>query len=651
MGMTRRLAAAALLGGILLVLALVGCEKSPGSRRPNLPPETTLSYSPEEGATANYRVRMNWFGWDPDGSISYFMTKWDTLDWVRVVNTDSVFLVSAANEVNSEGGFAYHTFRVKAVDNEGLVDASPESVTFTAFTFVPETSFQQVGGGPSGVTGPMVNFSWQATDRDGVIAAYQYHLLAWNSTQHVWVQVLPDPLDGEWVTVGPNVTTFSAGPLDGLHRFEVRAIDDAGAADQTPARRDFTCDPSFAGPRLNIFTNVFGTFKFRGPVWPATANDAIPIFAGERLRFDWIASAQDYGGQVLGYRHAYDDTATWPAWSVFDTRFNVAPTPGDHSLYVSALDNSNVQTRGRIRFDVVEAELDNYILIVDDWDFKETVTPLQGWGTDADRTSFYDLLLAGYLRDRVEWEPSQNLLGGSPQPPGVETLRGASTVIWYADHENTTIAKSFNPEAVKYNALAGYVRVGGNLILCGNRVIGDITGLPYPFNATASDTSGPTVFIRDYMHVGYAANSGAAVNKEDAWDYGYCFYGVNPAPGWENQFESVYIDSVGPGGYPERGKWPVYTYQSPPYPAGYVRGGLNYVDRLESYQGTGAEFYLMDSYINPQFEGEPGGVLYLSGDNHGNSCFLGFPLYYCQYDDVKSMLDRVLFLFGEEKIQ
>ena len=44
-------------------------------------------------------------------------------------------------------------------------------------------------------------------------------------------------------------------------------------------------------------------------------------------------------------------------------------------------------------------------------------------------------------------------------------------------------------------------------------------------------------------------------------------------------------------------------------------------------------------------------MLYLSGDNHGNSCYFGFPLYYCQYDHVKALLDKVLFFYGEEKIQ
>ena len=93
---TRRIAAIALIGAALLALVLAGCEKSLGERAANLPPETTLSYSPGVGDTANYRVRMNWFGWDPDGEIAYFETKWDSLDWIRVVNTDSVFLLSAS---------------------------------------------------------------------------------------------------------------------------------------------------------------------------------------------------------------------------------------------------------------------------------------------------------------------------------------------------------------------------------------------------------------------------------------------------------------------------------------------------------------------------------------------------------------------------
>ena len=47
--------------------------------------------------------------------------------------------------------------------------------------------------------------------------------------------------------------------------------------------------------------------------------------------------------------------------------------------------------------------MDQYILVVDDWNISEN---LPAWGTDVARSAFYDSILSGYARDRVEWEPS-----------------------------------------------------------------------------------------------------------------------------------------------------------------------------------------------------------------------------------------------------
>ena len=644
----KRLIAVALVGGVLLVALLTGCTKSDGDRFSNLPPETMLSFSPEEGDTASYRVRMNWFGWDPDGEIAYFLAKWDTFDWAAVVNTDSVFLISAsAGTVALDKGYEYHTFQVKAIDNEGEPDPTPEVISFTAFTLVPET---EITRGPSGVTGPMVSLEWMGRDRDGVIVGFDYHLLRWNeSGEGSWDQVLPDSLEGVWISVGPGEDSIIFGPLDGEHRFEVRAIDDAGAPDQTPARRQFTCLPELAGPRLYIGSNVFGAFAFRGPIWPDAANIPIPIFAGERIRFQWAANGNDYGGEILGYRHAYDDTATWPAWSIYDTRFEITPEPGIHSLYVGVLDNANVQTRARIRFDVIEATLDEYILIVDDWNDKEWLTK---WGTDAMRTEFYDQLLAGYVRERVEWEPSQHMGPEGPLPPTVDALQGASTVIWYCDSTVPTIADLFYGTA-PYNTLAGYVRVGGNVILCGQEVLAQIIGEGYTdagiISIAADDTTESAVFVRDFLRINNLTNSGGSVSKTSPYAYGYCFYGGVPFSGYENEFEAIYIDSVGPGGYPEPGKWPIYTY-NPVTWYNYAYGGLPFVDKVETFYGTGIEFLGIDAYLNMNFQDGTCAVLNLSGDNHGNSCFFSFPLYYCQYDGVKAVIDEVLMLFGEEKL-
>jgi hypothetical protein len=642
--------AATLASGFVL-----GCSKEPGTPYPNIPPQTTLSFSPDNGGSAEYRVRMNWFGWDEDGEIAFFETAWDKPDsvasWTKwidiagraVVSTDSVFYLRAADEFDQTNGYAAHSFAVRAVDNDGARDASPESLSFTAFTALPET---EITRGPAAVTGPMVTFEWTARDRDGVIAAYDYRLFAREDNE--WVQVAPDPEVASSIRVGPDVTSVLFGPISGYHKFEVWATDDAGAADQTPAVSLFTVNPELAGAELVISTNVFGIHKFRGPIWPERYNTPMPIFNGERLLFAWGADASDYGGEVVGYRYAYDDTSTWPAWSIFARRYEVTPSVGRHSLYISALDNANEITRARIYFDVVEASLDEFILIVDDYTDKENQA---NWGTDTDRNSFYNGLLAGYERDRFEWQPSENLdSSGRATPPDVETLRGASTVIWYCDFATaaSVIDDVFHPSQPTYNALAGYLRVGGNIVLCGTAVASQISGDTYPIVVDEADSSDAGVFLRDYLHLRRIDHSGYARNPNAPYDYGFCFHGAIPTPVGEAMgFEPVYIDSGDCSG--ELGKW--FWYCDPPnYAPGLLHCGLN-VEKLEVYQNSAIELYKIKEFLNFNFADEPCVSLYLSGDNRGNSCYMGFPLYYLQTPQVKDMLDKILQLFGEEKVQ
>ncbi len=363
----KRTIALTLLAGILAAAFLAGCSKfDGGDPKPNLPPETTLSFAPDPDGSANYRVRMNWFGWDSDGEVAYYWTKWDTMDWVRVVSTDSVFYLSADALVDDEFGYEYHTFSVKAVDSEGAEDPTPEVVSFTAFTAIPET---EITIGPSSVTGRMVSFAWQGRDRDGVIVGYRWEL--YKQVNNVWVLV------GESGPLTADDTTLDIGPLSGKHKFRVWAIDDAGVADQTPAESIFNCNEAFCGPRAHDRVERVRRAEVPGrPCGTTTSTGPYPIFLGERLSFTWGADASNYGGRVVGYRHAYDDTSSWPAWSIYDTRFEVTPTLGRHSLYVSALDNANMVTRARVYFEVVEATMDQYILIVDDWNVSETIARL-----------------------------------------------------------------------------------------------------------------------------------------------------------------------------------------------------------------------------------------------------------------------------------
>ncbi len=632
---SRALVVAALGCLLALVAAISGCTKtSPVSTSPNRTPETTLTARGDPIAGGARQVVLQWIGIDEDGSVDHYLVRLDTLDWHRVTCTESVFAFpKQTKRPRLADEEEKHSFTVKAVDDRGQEDPTPAVIWFTPRNDLPET---EIVNGPAAVTGPMVCFEWAGTDPDGVIAAYDYRLSRWNGGE--WEQVVPDPSVAPSVTVGPEVTTVFFGPLAGLHEFEVWATDNEGGEDPTPAECTFTCNPELAGARLTVSTNVLGTHPFKGPVWPNSYNIPVDIFR-EHLTFNWTADASAYGGEVVGYRHAFDDTSSWPAWSLEDRTFEITPEPGLHSLYVSALDNANVVTRARIFINVVVADLHHYILLVDDynqWEHNPT------WGTDADRDAFYDSLLCCYERPVIEWNPEEHLVAGCPQPPDLATLASASTVIWYCDDALTTISDVFDPRPPSYNPLVGYLRVGGNIILSGENVLTQVTGDPYPITVTAEDTTSAAVFVRDCLRIGYADHSGSGANPNAPWNYGFCMLGAVPTPAGEALgFEPVYVDTGDCDVQP--GKW--WFYCDPPLP-NYSRCGTR-VEKLESFQGRSLEIYATDSYLNENYEGETSVVLYLSGDNHGNVCYMGFPLYYLKTFQVKACFDELLALFGE----
>ncbi len=141
----RRLAAGALavvlLGiSLLSVLLLTGCRKgSELELETNLAPNTRLASAPGPFSQANYRVHLYWEGTDPDGYIVAYYFAWDDTVpgpgaansiWTWTTKTDSAF--KAVIEGDTETMF--HTFYVRAVDNEGMLDPSPARVFFEAET-------------------------------------------------------------------------------------------------------------------------------------------------------------------------------------------------------------------------------------------------------------------------------------------------------------------------------------------------------------------------------------------------------------------------------------------------------------------------------------------------------------------------------------
>jgi hypothetical protein len=642
MGRHTPLLVPAVLIALVTVILLTGCEKlDPGPLSGNQPPDTRLSIEADRGDTTSLRVAFAWSGEDPDGSVVRFWTRLDSLEWVRTARPDTVLVLSLDDAVLEDGSPAPHVFAVRAEDNEGEFDPTPAAIEFTARNTLPET---EIISGPAGVACPIVRFEWRGWDYDGVVVGYGWALHWWDSAYSEWVWVAGDD------DVPPDEFALTIGPIAGLHRFEVWSIDDAGESDGTPAFREFSSNPVLDGPKLYVHTNFVGTLVFRGHDWATPPADSFDIFEGEHLTFNWIATSEDCGGDVLGYSYAYDDTTDWGlSYSLDDVHFEVTPEPGEHTFYLSAIDDLGMITRGRVCVNVAQMTRE-YVLLVDGWDYHESIAP---WGTDEQRDTFYDTLTMACSRPVVTWDMAEHVVGGSPRPPDVSTMAGASTVLWFYDQDCEELDLTFDPYQAEYLSLAGYVRAGGNLVLAGWKGLSQMAGgASYPMEFTAGDTARERVFIRDQLGIRFADNSGSAANKDSPWSYGYCFYGAVPGetsvPGGDRgDLTPVYIDSVGPGGYPEAGKWPVYTWQSPPYPEGYVRAGPAYVEKLDAYGGEPIEASVIDAYLNMNYEGEPCVVLRYTGTDRGNTCYFGFPLYYTQTDQAVALFDRIWEMFGE----
>jgi hypothetical protein len=309
-------------------------------------------------------------------------------------------------------------------------------------------------------------------------------------------------------------------------------------------------------------------------------------------------------------------------------------------MHVAVKDTTGITVHVYTVFEVVETGMNDYILVVDDYDHRET---LPVWGLDEERDAFYSEMLAPFGWS-YQWDPHEHLEAGVRMPPDVETLAGASSVVWYCDDGDATIGDLLGQYGARYDVLGGYIRTGGNLLLCGWKTLAQVAGSSYPIDPGPSDTSPGEIFMMDILRIGSVDNSGEGANPNIPWDYGYCMHGAVPTSEGEGLgFEPAYIDS---GQCPDDpGKW--FAYCQPPAPQ-YSHCGLN-VEKVYPYGGEALELFTVDSYLNSEYEGVPCATLYLSGTNKGNVCYLGFPLYYLQTPQAEALVRRVLTLFGEEE--
>jgi hypothetical protein len=233
----------------LASFALLAIALAAGCRRDdtiavdrNRPPETfvtlgpAVSDDPENPVDLYYRAHLFWRGEDVDGTVRGF--RWavdDTTDpgaWKWTTQTDSIFRF-AVGDIGAEE----HLFLIRAVDDLGKQDATPDTLRFESFTLASPVidlncvtvdavspTLGQINDLSSGDTVEVfsdVDVCWCGSDQDGFIVGWESKFD--NETGWTFHEV-------------DDVCRSFADLTPGLHVITVRAIDDAGAKSSNVAR-------------------------------------------------------------------------------------------------------------------------------------------------------------------------------------------------------------------------------------------------------------------------------------------------------------------------------------------------------------------------------------------------------------------------------
>jgi hypothetical protein len=506
---------------------LIGCSNSAKPNAAYTDPETELIQAPIENGTTSYRVHFYWNGYDRDGEVVrfYFAVDADTVQpipqWrtTRARDTTFIFLVDPILEIRP------HVFMISAVDENGAYDKTPARRFFSTKS-IPPTS--QIETGPAAynpIVGPGFTFEWSGIDPDGSetggnapVDSFEYQLLLVGAVADTAVPPTHDPLpsfdqgryvdlinagtgqtlppphdDWHWIGIRALKNRFRNAAA-GEYVFAERAVDLSGATEKNLEFgrniRHFTVSTRNPGPTLTICSSILPQClpPATGPV--DAPRKVLQIFEGETISFSWSATAEAYGGEIVGYTYALDDTTTLPGLDPLRTGVTFTPSllaPGSHFLYVRAVDDGGLVTNALIPILIVhpsfeDAGAERSLLYVDDSLAPgSTTTRVGSYPSDLEETDWWTLNVLTTLGVPItEWDTSlrgPDDTGGrkAPEPSDLATY---TTVIWNVDMNNGFASPTGLWKTLvggTYSALAGYVRTGGTLILTGFSIPSNIS--------------------------------------------------------------------------------------------------------------------------------------------------------------------------------
>ena len=428
----------------------------------------------------------------------------------------------------------------------------------------------------------LATLHWNGGDDDGYVAGYQYRAVTYHllpATVDQWREF--DSTNWTTTTATSMTVAFNSSDSLNLQRFMVRAIDNNGAADPTPAEKHFITTRTLP-PVAHIKSPGDNTKMLARQ----TVTDWWP---GVKLVFE--ARDPEEQGKVVEYAWAVDG-GPW-TWTT-DTTVYVMPnlfTPplsGAHLLRATARDNTNlVAEPDTTTVILVEPTFEKDILMVDETD--EFNAPFVGSNIPDSVVDNY------YLRLFNPTDTWDFIKQGMPPR---EVLGQYKLLVWYADDlPSTKPHKLALPENIV--VVQDYLNVGGKFFMSGWRIL----------KSFAFDKNFPFVFSRgnfvyDYLHIEVVDET------TPIGDMTYCI-------GVGSEFSDIRVDSTKLAKFPYGGK----LGQVNIIPA---RGG--FTDVLYSYQNDPQSPFV-------QYRGRATGLRYYG--TVFDAVVLGFPMYFIREDDAR----------------
>ncbi|RMH76282.1 MAG: hypothetical protein D6681_21675, partial [Calditrichaeota bacterium] len=247
---------------------------------------------------------------------------------------------------------------------------------------------------------------WDGRDPDGFVTGFYYTF-----------EENPQPQD--WIFTTERSETF---PLvitgqDTIYTFQVKAVDNLGAEDPTPARQLF--------PIVNSAPEIS---------W--AAGSVIPDTTFTVASFSWVASDPDGDSTIASIEYSLDDTSNWVSLPGDKRSLTLREadgiTEGDHALYLRAVDIAGAKSNmlrmpeNPSQFWYAKSPRGRYLLI-DDYAVESSISGFP----DAYYQGLLDSLLALTGDDYSYWNIEEEFPSSATQ--FTETLKLFDRIIWYTD--------------------------------------------------------------------------------------------------------------------------------------------------------------------------------------------------------------------------